>query len=110
MLPKAAAIENAIRSDVEAKNGEALGAALTKIASAAGLSFLTITDAHGRVMARSNGGQVGMQMMSPYIVRALAGETVLAVEDNPALRALLAFSLYYFARKPLDTIDTQEGK
>ena len=76
VLTQQIAIENAIRGDVEAKNGEALGAALTKIASAAGLSFLTITDVHGRVMARSNGGQVGMETNSPYIARALAGETV----------------------------------
>jgi hypothetical protein len=76
VLTQQVAIQDAIRRDVAAKNSSALGAALTNIASSTGLSFLTITDLHGHVIARANGGQSGMELSSPFVARALSGETV----------------------------------
>lgn len=76
LLTTQIAIQDAIRKDVQTKNGKALGDALSNIARGAELSFLTVTDTNGKVIARANGGSTGVKIGSPYIDRALTGETV----------------------------------
>jgi len=76
LLTTQIAIQDAIRRDVQTKNGKALGDALSNIARGAELSFLTVTDTSGKVIARANGGTTGVKLGSPYIERALTGETV----------------------------------
>ena len=76
LLTTQIAIQDAIRRDVETKDSKALGDALSNIARGAELSFLTVTDTSGKVIARANGGTTGVKTGSPYVDRALTGETV----------------------------------
>ena len=63
-------------------------AALAAIARQGGLSFLAVVDTHGRIVAQSSGAGAGTVLASPYVARALAGETVRAAAKLP--RAQLA--------------------
>jgi hypothetical protein len=76
LLVTQAAINEAIRRATATHNGKALGDTLTAIARQGGLSFLTVVDVRGKVVARANGGPVGTTVPSPFIDRALSGETV----------------------------------
>ena len=70
-----AAINDVIRRGAAA-HAKNLEGTLQGIAHQGGLSFLTIVDAHGVVVARATGGRSGMKLSSPLVQRALAGETV----------------------------------
>jgi hypothetical protein len=76
LLTQQVAIQDAIRRDVGTKNSKMLSGSLTNIARQAGLSFLTVVDLQGRVIARANGGPSGVKLDSPFVARALTGETV----------------------------------
>lgn len=76
LLVTQAAINETIRRATAAHNGKRLGDTLTGIARQGGLSFLTVVDAHGKVVARANAGPAGVKLPSPFIDRALSGETV----------------------------------
>ncbi len=76
LLTQQVAIQEAIRKNVGAKATKALETALTSVARNAGLSFLTIVDRNGKVIARANGGGAGLELKSAYIKRALQGESV----------------------------------
>ena len=76
LLTQQVAIQEAIRKNVGAKNSQALETALTGVARNAGLSFLTIVDRSGIVIARANSGGVGLALKSSYVKRALEGESV----------------------------------
>jgi len=76
LLTQQVAIQEAIRKDVGLKATKALETALTGVARNAGLSFLTIVDRNGIVIARANGGGAGLALKSSYVKRALEGESV----------------------------------
>lgn len=70
------AVSDALRKSLASKNTKALQDQLSNIARTSGLSFLTVTDAKGNVVARANGDQKGSLGSDPYVKRALTGETV----------------------------------
>jgi len=76
LLVTQAAIDDAVRRDTVAHDGAKLSETLAGIAHQSGLSFLTVADAHGTVIARANGGRPGAKLSSPFVARALDGETV----------------------------------
>lgn len=76
LLVTQAAINEAVRRATAAHNAAALETTLSGIARQGGLAFLTVVDARGRVVARANGGPAGAKLASPFVDRALAGETV----------------------------------
>ncbi len=67
-----------------AAGGKGLQPTLSEIASRGGLSFLTVVDARGRVVARAGGGPTGTVLRSSPVDRALAGETVSSAAKLPA--------------------------
>jgi hypothetical protein len=71
-----AAIDDAVRRGTAAHDGAKLSETLAGITHQSGLSFLTVADAHGTVIARANGGRPGAKLTSPFVARALDGETV----------------------------------
>jgi len=75
LLVTQSAINEAVRRGT-ATRAKALEATLTGIARQGGLSFLTVVDLHGKVVARANGGPAGAKLASPLVARALLGETV----------------------------------
>ncbi|HEV3088126.1 MAG TPA: cache domain-containing protein [Candidatus Elarobacter sp.] len=77
-----AAINDVIRRGTAA-HAKNLEGTLTGIAHQGGLSFLTIVDAHGVVVARSTGGRAGVRLDSPFVKRALGGETVSTAATIP---------------------------
>jgi hypothetical protein len=70
------AINEAVVRATSTRNAHALETTLTGIARQGGLSFLTVVDARGHVIARANGGPPGAKLSSPLVDRALTGETV----------------------------------
>jgi hypothetical protein len=76
LLVAQSAINEAIKRAVLQRNAKELEATLSAIARQGGLSFLTVVDPQSRVIARANGGATGNKLSSPYIARALSGETV----------------------------------
>jgi len=76
LLVAQSAINEAIKRSLTQRNQKMLEATLSGIARQGGLSFLTVVDPHSRVIARANGGATGNKLGSPYIARALSGETV----------------------------------
>ena len=70
------AVQDALRKNVQTGNSAALQDQLSNIARTSSLSFLTVTDTKGRVMARANGATAGSLATNPYVQRALDGETV----------------------------------
>ena len=75
LLVTQSAINEAVRRGAAA-HAKSLEATLTGIARQGGLSFLTVVDLHGKVVARANGGPAGAKLDSPFVARALSGETV----------------------------------
>jgi hypothetical protein len=76
LLVTQAAIDDAVRRDTASHDGAKLADALGGIARQSGLSFLTVVGANGKVLARANGGKTGAAVKSPFVQRALDGETV----------------------------------
>ncbi len=70
------AVADALRKSLQSGNAAALQDQLSNIARTSGLSFLTVVDANGKIVARGNGGQGGSLAKNPYVQRALTGETV----------------------------------
>ena len=70
------AVQDALRKNLETRNSTALQDQLSNIARTSGLSFLTVVDANGNVIARANGPQKGSLKGNTLISRALTGETV----------------------------------
>ncbi|HTD38157.1 MAG TPA: cache domain-containing protein [Candidatus Limnocylindrales bacterium] len=77
-----AAINDVIRRGTAA-HAKNLEGTLQGIAHQGGLSFLTIVDAKGVVIARATGGRPGVNLPSPFVKRALAGETVSTAATLP---------------------------
>ncbi|HEY0394136.1 MAG TPA: cache domain-containing protein [Candidatus Elarobacter sp.] len=77
-----AAINDAVRRGT-AGHGSNLSGTLTGIMQKGGLSFLTVVDAHGTVVARATGGRSGVKLSSPFVKRALAGETISTTTTIP---------------------------
>jgi hypothetical protein len=75
LLVTQSAINEAVRRGTAAR-AKNLEATLTGIARQGGLSFLTVVDLRGKVIARANGGPAGAKLASPFVARALSGETV----------------------------------
>jgi hypothetical protein len=70
------ALSDALRKALQTKNVAALTDQLASVARTSGLSFLTVVDANGNVIARASGAQRGSLKGSPVVQRALTGETV----------------------------------
>ncbi|MDP9017684.1 MAG: cache domain-containing protein [Candidatus Eremiobacteraeota bacterium] len=70
------AVSDALRRSLSTHNSKALQDQLSNIARTSGLSFLTVTDTKGNVMARANGDQKGSLAGDKYVQRALTGETI----------------------------------
>jgi len=70
------AVQDALRKNLQTGNAAALQDQLSNIARTSGLSFLTVVDANGNVVARANGPQKGSLKGNSLIQRALTGETV----------------------------------
>jgi hypothetical protein len=60
-----------------------LSGTLTELAHQGGLSFLTVVDTRGVVIARATGGRAGLKHPSPFVRRALSGETVSTAATIP---------------------------
>ncbi|HTJ24613.1 MAG TPA: cache domain-containing protein [Candidatus Limnocylindria bacterium] len=76
LLVTQTAINEAVVRATAARDTRALETTLSGIAHDGGLAFLTVVDAHGRVLARANSGPPGAMLASPLVARALTGETV----------------------------------
>ncbi len=70
------AVSDALRKDLQTHNTAALQDFLSNIERTSGLSFLTVVDVNGNVVARANGPQQGSLSSNSLIQRALTGETV----------------------------------
>ena len=70
------AVSDALRKNLQSHNTATLADQLSNIARTSGLSFLTVVDANGKVIARANGGTGGSLAKNSYVQRALTGETV----------------------------------
>ncbi|MHB8148356.1 MAG: cache domain-containing protein, partial [Vulcanimicrobiaceae bacterium] len=70
------AVSDSLRKVLLAKNVGAMRAQLANIARTSGLSFLTIVDDRGNVVARASGPQPGSLAKNKLVRRALMGETV----------------------------------
>lgn len=78
------AVSDALRKSLQSGNAQALQDQLSNIARTSGLSFLTIVDVHGKVVARANGAVGGSLAANKYVQRALTGETVSSAVIMPA--------------------------
>ena len=70
------AVQDALRKNLQTHDSKALQDQLSNIARTSGLSFLTIVDNTGKIVARANGGTTGSLAANKYVQRALTGETV----------------------------------
>lgn len=70
------AVSDALRKDLQSGDAAALQDQLSNIARTSGLSFLTVVDNNGKVVARGNGGVGGSLASDKFVQRALTGETV----------------------------------
>jgi Single cache domain 3 len=70
------ALSDALRRDLQSNNIAALQDELSNAARTSGLSFLSVVDGNGNVIARANGPQRGSLRNNALIRRALGGETV----------------------------------
>lgn len=70
------AVSDTIRKNLQSHSVAALADQLSNIARASNLSFLTIVDNNGNVVARANGTTKGTLKSDKLIQRALTGETV----------------------------------
>ncbi|MDQ6931357.1 MAG: cache domain-containing protein [Candidatus Eremiobacteraeota bacterium] len=78
------AASDALRKTLTSHNTKALQDELSNIARASGLSFLTVVDTAGNVIARANGDVKGSLASDPLVKRALTGETVATATLLPA--------------------------
>ncbi|MDQ2872098.1 MAG: cache domain-containing protein [Candidatus Eremiobacteraeota bacterium] len=78
------AVADALRNDLQAHNAKALQDQLSNIARTSNLSFLTVVDANGKVIARANNDSFGSLGSNGYVRRALTGETVSSSALLPA--------------------------
>jgi Single cache domain 3 len=78
------AVSDALRKNLQSHDAKALQDQLSNIARTSGLSFLTIVDNNGKVVARANGGNGGSLSVNKYVQRALTGETVSSAVIMPA--------------------------
>ena len=78
------AVSDALRKNLQTHDSKALQDQLSNIARTSGLSFLTIVDQNGKVVARANGGGDGSLANDKYVQRALTGETVSSAVVMPA--------------------------
>jgi hypothetical protein len=77
------AVSDALRKTLQSRDQKALQDQLSNIARTSGLSFLTIVDASGKVVARANGGDGGSLDANKYVQRALTGETISTADLMP---------------------------
>jgi hypothetical protein len=70
------AASETLRKSLQSNDNAALADQLANAARASGLSFLTIVDAKGNVIARANGALRGSLGSNAVVQRALTGETV----------------------------------
>ena len=70
------AASDSLRKLVAAHDTKTLQDQLGNIARTTGFSFLTVVDAHGRVLARANNASLGTLATNKFVQRALTGETV----------------------------------
>lgn len=70
------AVSDTLRKALESKNVAALQDQLSNAARTSGLSFLTVVDTNGNVIARANGPSPGSLKSNDIVSRALTGETV----------------------------------
>jgi hypothetical protein len=70
------ALSDALRKNLQSGNAASLSDQLSNVARTSGLSFLTVVDANGNVVARANGQERGTLKNNSLIQRALTGETV----------------------------------
>ncbi len=70
------AVSDTLRKALQSHNVGSLQDQLANAARTSGLSFLTIVDTNGDVIARANGPQPGSMKSNPLVERALTGETV----------------------------------
>lgn len=70
------ALSDALRKAIQSHDAGALADQLSNVARTSGLSFLTVVDVNGKVLARANGAQPGSLKNNALIQRALTGETV----------------------------------
>ncbi len=78
------AVADALRKNLQTHNTKGLQDQLSNIARTSGLSWLTIVDAKGNVIARANGAGGGSMLNNKYVGRALTGETVSTAAILPA--------------------------
>jgi hypothetical protein len=78
------AVADALRKNLQAHDAKALQDQLSNIERTSGLSFLTIVDDNGKVVARANGGDGGSLANNKYVQRALTGETISSAVIMPA--------------------------
>lgn len=77
------AVSDALRKSLQTHDTKTLQDQLSNIARTSGLSFLTIVDTNGHVVARANGDASGSLAGDSYIQRALTGETVSSATIMP---------------------------
>jgi hypothetical protein len=70
------AVSDTLRKALQARNVAALTDQLSSVERTSGLSFLTVVDSRGNVIARANGPQRGSLANNAVVTRALTGETV----------------------------------
>ncbi len=70
------AVSGTLRRAIQSNNVAVLQDQLSNVARASGLSFLTVVDSRGNVIARANGSQRGSLASNALVQRALSGETV----------------------------------
>lgn len=70
------AVNDTLRRNLEGHNVSALADQLNNIARTSNMSWLTIVDTNGHVIARANGPVPGVLKGNPVVDRALTGETV----------------------------------
>ncbi len=70
------AVSDALRHSLQTHDSKTLQDQLASIERTSGLSFLTIVDTDGKVVARANGGDGGSFAGNKYVQRALTGESV----------------------------------
>jgi hypothetical protein len=70
------AVSGTLRRAIQSNNVAALQDQLSNVARDSGLSFLTVVDSRGNVIARANGPQRGSLAHNALVQRALSGETV----------------------------------
>lgn len=71
-----ASVEDALRKNVQARNATALQSQLSDIARTSNLSFLTVVDVSGDVVARANGSEKGSLNRNSLVDQSLDGNAI----------------------------------